>query len=86
MDAETLSEVAAHQGNGVLSVRYMRVAGKARIALRDSFGINLDELGTAARLKVFELEKEEEMKEIEEDARHNASLQLSEQIRKALGK
>lgn len=84
LDAELFSEIASNRGDGSLAIRYMNVANKARVTLRDKFGINLDELGMKAREQVFILEEAEAVKEREEKLRIQESLRITEEVRKLL--
>ncbi len=86
LDAELLSEIASNRGDGPLAVRYMNVGNKARVTLRDTFGINLDDLGMKAREQIMILEEAEAVKEREEQLRMKESLRLSEEIRELLKK
>lgn len=86
LDAELFSEIASNRGDGQLAVRYMRVAGKARVALRDQFGINLDDLGMKAREQVMILEEAEAAKEREESLRLQEALNVIEQAKRLLKK
>jgi hypothetical protein len=83
-DAELFSEIASNRGDGPLAVRYMRVAGKARVTLRDKFGINLDTLGMKARDQVMMMEKAEEEKEKEEKRKMDDALKILEDVRELL--
>lgn len=78
VEAEMLSE-SANRYDGHLSLRYFRVAVKARTMLRDKFGINLDDLGAKAREQVMLLEEEEAAKEREEKLRAQELLNAIQQ-------
>ena len=86
LDAELFSEIASNRGDGPLALRYMRVAGKARVTLRDKFGIDLDEMGMKAREQVMILEEEEAVKEREEKLRMQQALDVLEQYKELRNK
>ena len=68
LDADLLSEIASNRGDGPLAVRYMKVGNKARVTLRDKFGINLDDVTDEARQQVHILEAAELQKERDEES------------------
>lgn len=84
VDAELLSEIANHHGDGELSVRYMMVANRARITLRDKFGINLDDLGIKAREQVMAMAEAEAEKDREEKRRIEEGLKALERVEELL--
>jgi hypothetical protein len=83
VEAEMLSESASRH-DGALALRYFQVAAKARVTLRDKFGINLDTLGEKAREQVMVLEEEMAAKEREEKLRTQEFLNAVERAKELL--
>lgn len=83
LEAEMLSENASRH-DGHLSLRYFQVAVKARITLRDKFGVNLDDLGMQAREEVMKMEEAEAAKEREEKLRTQEFLNTVQQAKDLL--
>lgn len=84
-DADLLSEIANHQGDGPLAVRYMIVANRARLTLRDKFGVNLDDYGQKARDQVNAMADEEKAKDEAERKRVEEALAALDRAEKLLG-